>query len=142
MPELVEAMDSGKSSVFAASGTSPRPSPEQQRAFLERRPNEERWTGCGVKRHFGGLILRSGGKRTPSRQSACPWPAMPSASTIAHSNNWNNWLGFGRQRQSWSAPNMPYGQEFLPEIEELAALAQTVLRTRWSVRKLPGAVSA
>ena len=44
VPELVEAMDSGKLSVFAASELAVA-GPEDQRAFLEHRPNEQRWTG-------------------------------------------------------------------------------------------------
>ena len=54
VPELVEAMDSGKLSVFAASEIA-QVEPEQQRAFLKRRPNEERWTGFGVKRQLRRL---------------------------------------------------------------------------------------
>ena len=126
VPELVEAMDSGEISVFAASELAAAAA-EVQHAYLERRPNEERWTGCGVKRHL--RRLKTAERLAANALKAVSTPVEGDAIRIFHCpfQQLEELAGLQPASARLVCTDIPYGQEFLPEIGELAAMADRIL---------------
>ena len=126
VPELVEAMDSGKLSVFAASKLA-MAEPEEQRAFLERRPNEERWTGIGVKRQL--RRLKSEGRRAASALKTVAVAKASNAIRILHCpfQQLEQLAGLQPASVKLLCTDIPYDKGFLTQIGELAEMAARVL---------------
>jgi ParB-like chromosome segregation protein Spo0J len=126
VPELVEAMDWDKVSVSAASELA-QAEPEEQRAFLARVPNEGRWTAFGVKRHL--RRQKNAQKREADAQRAVSMPKDGDAIRMYHCpfQQLEQMAGLAPASVQLVCTDIPYGQEFLPQLEELAALAKRVL---------------
>jgi ParB-like chromosome segregation protein Spo0J len=126
VPELVEAMDQEKVSVFAASELA-QAEPEEQRAFLAKVPNEGRWTACGVQRHL--RRQKNAQKREADAQKAVCVPEVGDAVRIYHCpfQQLEQMAGLAPASATLVCTDIPYGQEFLPQLGELAALARRVL---------------
>ena len=125
-PELVEAMDSKQVSVFAASELA-LAKPDEQRSFLARIPNEGRWTACAVRRQL--RRLKNAKQRAADARKSVRMPAASDAARIYH-------CPFQKLEQvaeirpgsaTLFCTDIPYGQEFLPQVSDLGAMASRVL---------------
>ena len=98
VPELVEAMDSGKLSVFAASELA-QAEPEEQHAFLERMPKEERWTACDVQKHLHPQRLAEQ-KEADVLKAACMLPQQIEVTRLVRGEVEHRWSVKAGNRQS------------------------------------------
>jgi ParB-like chromosome segregation protein Spo0J len=125
VPELVEAMDSGKLSISAASELSASP-PDTQRKVLSTVKDESGWAVRGMRKSLKRTLRRMAIDQTEGRQVEpardgdiqvyhCPFQKLEEVAAI-EPNSVNLLL-----------TDIPYGQEFLPQVEDLGAFASRVL---------------
>jgi hypothetical protein len=125
IPELIEAMDSGRLSVSAAAEIAGASSEAQQRV-LDRVKDERGWAVRGARKSLNRTLKRLAIEETERRQAAapgegdirlyhCPFQKLEEVAGI-EPNSVNLIL-----------TDIPYGQEFLPEVAELGAFASRAL---------------
>ena len=126
VPELVTAMDSGEVSISAAATLADAPA-DEQKLVLAQGNDEQRWVKRGVKKRL--MQVRKDKKRAadlnmdvrvPSREEDirlyhCPFQHLEATAGIEPSS------------VHLICTDIPYGDDFVPQIEELAALAARVL---------------
>ena len=121
IPELVEAMDSGKLSIFSASVLAD-VEPEMQRAVLKKKLDEDRWAARGVQKR-----LRRA-KRERERLDAEQRSVLPKQGDsirLYHCpfQKLEEFAGIEPNSVNLVLTDIPYGQEFLPQVAELGAFA-------------------
>jgi AraC-like DNA-binding protein len=123
--ELVEAMDIGRLSISAAAELSGA-SPDTQRKVLSAIKNENGWALRGMRKSLSKAKWRMEIEQAEKRQVEpardgdiqvyhCPFQKLEEVAAI-EPNSVNLVL-----------TNIPYGQEFLPEVAELGAFASRIL---------------
>ncbi len=125
IPELVEAMDSGRLSVSAAAEIAGA-SPEAQKGVLDRVKDERGWAVRGARKTLKKILRKLAIEETEGRQVAepgegdirlyhCPFQRLEEVAGIKP-NSVNLIL-----------TDIPYCQEFLPQISDLGAHASRIL---------------
>jgi hypothetical protein len=126
IPELIEAMDTGKMSIYAASELA-MAEPDEQRGVLARVPNEERSTAFRIGKRL--RRIRTKKLREARLQETVGIPNQTDAIKIYHCpfQNLEQIAGIAPASVKLICTDIPYGTDFLPQIEELAAFAKRVL---------------
>lgn len=126
IPELVQAMDSGKLSIHAAQ-TLAKASPEEQRECVTKRIDDGRATARSVQKHLRRIHNRRGRENDLSR--AVEAPKSDDDIQIHHCpfQNLEQEAGIEPDSVPLICTDIPYGNDFVEQIEELAAFAERVL---------------
>ena len=125
IPELVEAMDSGKLSIFSASVLA-NAEPEMQRAVLKKKLDEDRWAARGVQK---SLRRAERERERLDAEQRCVLPKQGDSIRLYHCpfQKLEEVAGIEPNSVSLVLTDIPYGQEFLPQVAELGAFASRVL---------------
>ena len=125
IPELVEAMDSGKLSIFSASVLA-NAEPEMQRAVLKKKLDEDRWAARGVQKSLRRAERER--ERLDAEQRSV-LPKQGDSIRLYHCpfQKLEEVAGIEPNSVSLVLTDIPYGQEFLPQVAELGAFASRVL---------------
>ena len=127
VPELIEAMDKSKLSLSAAAALAEKAQPDEQRAWLARGSDEEKWVLRGVNKQLKRVKHRK--DREGRLQTELNEPNEGAPIRLYHSS-------FQRLETTTSitpstaqliCTDIPYGDEFMAQIEELAAFGARVL---------------
>jgi ParB-like chromosome segregation protein Spo0J len=126
VPELVEAMDSGRLSLSAAA-TLAEAKPEEQTECLTKRLDEKKWTACGVQRVL--QKIRNANDRQEALNKSVLTPDAKDAVRIHHCGfqKLEEVAGLAPASAQLICTDIPYGKEFLPELKGLAEFAERVL---------------
>ena len=126
VPELVEAMDSGRLSLSAAA-TLAEAEADEQKDCLAKRLDEQKWTANGVKRALQKV------RHVNDRQAAL------NKSVASHDTNdpirifhctlqeLERMADLPPASVSLICTDIPYGKDFLPQLKDLAELAERLL---------------
>ena len=125
IPELVEAMDSGKLSIFSASVLAD-VEPEMQRAVLKKKLDEDRWAARGVQKRLRRAERER--ERLDAEQRSV-LPKQGDSIRLCHCpfQKLEEVAGIEPNSVNLVLTDIPYGQEFLPQVTELGAFASRVL---------------
>lgn len=125
-PELIQAMDAGKMSISAASTLADAPH-HHQAEVLAKSPNEHRWTANRIKKQLRRVLQARSKEESEAVRLAlpeqedqirlyhCPFQELEEASGLAAAS------------VNLICTDIPYGSDFVDQIEELAAFAKRVL---------------
>jgi len=125
IPELVEAMDTGKLSISAAAEIAGE-NPETQRQVLARVRDESRWAVRGVRKTLKRTLRKMAREQTEGRQIE---PPGDSDILIYHCpfQRLEEVAGIAPNTVSLVLTDVPYDGDFLPQVAELGAFAERIL---------------
>jgi hypothetical protein len=125
IPELVEAMDAGRLSVSAAAEIAGA-SPEAQKEVLGRVKDERGWAVRGVRKSLNKTLRKLEIEEAKGRH---PSPPGDGDIRLYHCafQLLEEVAGIKPASVNLILTDIPYGQEFLPEVAELGAFASRVL---------------
>jgi hypothetical protein len=126
IPELVESMDAKQMSVHAAE-TLAEATAEEQQECLAKPVNERTVTAKSVKKQIRSIRVRK--ERESNLARAINAPKSDDSIQIHHCpfQNLEQTAGIEANSVSLICTDIPYGEEFIEQIEELAAFAERVL---------------
>jgi hypothetical protein len=125
VPELVEAMDSGKLSISAAAELA-ESHPDAQRKVLATVKNENGWAVRGMRKSLKRTLRRMAIDQTEGRQVE---PARDGDIQVYHRpfQKLEEVAAIKPGTVNLVLTDIPYGQEFLPEVAALGAFASRIL---------------
>lgn len=125
-PELVEAMDTGKLSINAAHELS-KATPEEQHECLHKKFDEGRATARAIRKQL--RFIRSRTAREEAAERTLESPKSGDEIQIHHCpfQNLESVAGLEPESARLICTDIPYGDDFVEQIEELAELAERVL---------------
>lgn len=126
VPELVEAMDAGRLSLSAAAKLA-EAEPDEQKQCLTKRLDEQKWTANGVKRALQKIRNFNDRQKTLSKSVASQ--DADEAIHIFHCSlqELERTANLPPASVSLLCTDIPYGKDFLPQLEDLAELAERLL---------------
>ena len=126
VPELVEAMDSGRLSLSAAA-TLAEAKPEEQTECLTKRLDEDRWTANGVGRAL--QKIRNANDRQDALNKSVKVTDAKDAVRIYHCpfQELDRTANLELASAQLVCTDIPYGKDFLPQLKDLAELAERLL---------------
>jgi ParB-like chromosome segregation protein Spo0J len=124
VPELVDAMDAGRLTIYSAAVLAEEDQ-DSQRAVLSRPIDEDRWAARGVQKRLrrvrrdrataGRISVMTPGDQDSIRLYHCPFQRLEEVA------------GIGPGSVNLILTDIPYGKDFLPEVAELGEFASRVL---------------
>jgi hypothetical protein len=126
VPELIAAMDSGRLSVYAASLIADA-APEDQRRVLEKGGKEEVWTAKGIRKQLRRVQKERDREDARQQEIAVPDARDPIRIYNCPFQSLTEVAGITPSSVPLICTDIPYGEEFLGQLDELARLAAELL---------------